>query len=94
MTNSLSKFFRATYRKEPISSFLFLLGITDAAIGGLGEHWGLLSVGLTVVVSAALVRWLQIQKSSQLPPAPPTRYYLPSSSSRPPLPLLTKEKNL
>ncbi len=94
MTNSLSKFFRATYRKEPISSFLFLLGITDAAIGGLGERWGLFYIGLMVVITAALVRWLQTQKYDRVPSEPPTRYYLPSSSSRPPLPLLTKERNL
>jgi hypothetical protein len=94
MTNSLPKLLRANYRQEPISSFLFLIGATDAAIGGLGERWGLFYVGLMVVSTAALVRWLQTRKYDRVPLETPTRYYLPSSSSRPPLPLLTKERNL
>jgi hypothetical protein len=89
MNNSLSKF----YRKEPISSFLFLLGITDAAIGGLGGRWSLFSLGLLTIVIATSTRWLQIRQASQSLPEQPPRYYLPSSSSRPPLPVLTKEKN-
>jgi hypothetical protein len=94
MTKSLPKFIRSTYRKEPISSFFFLLGVTDAAIGGTGENWSLLAIGLTVAIVAMLARWLLVSKSDRLPPKQPARYYLPASSSRPPLPLLTKERNV
>jgi hypothetical protein len=94
MTNSLPKFVRSTYRKEPVSSFLFLLGITDAAIGGMGERWDLLVIGSAIAIVAVLVRWSQAKKSDRQPPDRSPRYYLPASSSRPPLPVLTKQRNL
>lgn len=93
MNALLPRFIKVAYRKEPISSFILIVGAVDAVIGGVGGRWSLLSVGLTMVFVAALVRWLQIQKSQEEAIAQPPRRYLPPSSSRTPLPLLTSEKN-
>jgi len=93
MNALLPRFIKVAYRKEPISSFILIVGAVDAVIGGVGGRWSLLSVGLTMVFVAALVRWLQIQKSQEEIAKQPPRRYLPPSSSQTPLPLLTSEKN-
>jgi hypothetical protein len=81
------------YRKEPISAFILTVGAVDAVIGGVGQRWSLLSVGITLVAGAALMRWLQIEKSKAIAIEEKPRYYLPPSSSRTPLPMLTNKKN-
>lgn len=93
MNALLPKFIKVAYRKEPISSFILIVGAVDAVIGGVGGRWSLLSFGLTMVFVAALVRWLQIQKSQEEVAQQAPRRYLPPSSSRNPLPLLTSEKH-
>ena len=51
MNPLIVKLFKSTYRKEPISSFVVILGITDAVIGGVAGQISLFSIGL-------LVTWL------------------------------------
>jgi hypothetical protein len=86
------KFLKVIYKKEPISAFLFILGATDIAIGGFDGQWTLLSFGLIIVLTAAGLRWWQIQKAQTVSIKQTSKYFLPPSSSRPPLPLLTSEK--
>ncbi len=89
MNPLLAKFFRSVYRKEPISGFLLILGATDAVIGGVGEHWSLLSIGLVIALLGMAMRLRQGQKTSDKAIAVESaRYLLPPSSSRPQLPLL------
>jgi hypothetical protein len=93
MNALLPRFLKVAYRKEPISSFILIVGAVDAAIGGFGERWTLLSFGVMLVVLAAALRWWQIQKSQAVAVEETPRRYLPPSSSRTPLPLLTHEKH-
>ncbi|MGF1542330.1 MAG: hypothetical protein ACFCU5_18110 [Pleurocapsa sp.] len=89
MNPLLAKFIRSVYRKEPISGFLLILGLTDAVIGGVGERWSLLSIGLVVALLGMAVRWKQAAKTSEKAIAvEQARYLLPPTSSRSPLPLL------
>ena len=89
MNPLLAKFIRSVYRKEPLSGFLLILGVTDAVIGGVGERWSLLTIGLVVALLGMAMRWRQAAKTSDKAIATePARYLLPPSSSRPQLPLL------
>ena len=89
MNPLLAKFIRSVYRKEPISGFLLILGLTDAVIGGVGERWSLLSIGLVVALLGMAVRWKQAAKTSEKAiTVEQARYLLPPTSSRSPLPLL------
>ena len=89
--NVLPRFVKLAYRKEPISSFVLIVGAVDAVIGGVGGRWTLLSLGMTTVLIAILLRWWQTQKAQPVPQET-ARHFLPPSSSRTPLPLLTSEK--
>lgn len=89
----LPRFLKVAYRKEPISSFILLLGVVDAVIGGVGERWTLLSFGLVVVFLAAILRWWKTQQAQALVSEQTPRYILPPSSSRTPLPMLMNEKH-
>lgn len=79
---------RSAYRKEPISSFIVIVGAVDAVIGGVGERWSLLTFGLTMIVLAVAVRWWQAQRRETELADQPVTHYLPPSSSRPALPVL------
>jgi hypothetical protein len=46
MNALLPRILKAAYRKEPISSFIVIVGAVDAVIGGVGERWSLLSFGI------------------------------------------------
>jgi hypothetical protein len=88
-----SRFLRSIYRKEPIVGFVATVGLVDAAIGGLSEHWSLLVVGLGTAGTAIALRLWQVQRRSAMEsvshnPAP----LLPPQSSRPSLPTLTASK--
>ncbi len=87
------RFIRKAYRTEPVSAFILTVGAVDAAIGGIGQRWSLLSVGITVVVVTGLLRWLQIERAKAVAVEEKPRYYLPPSSSRTPLPMLMNKKN-
>jgi hypothetical protein len=86
----LPRFLKTAYRKEPISSFVFIVGGVDAAIGGVSGYGGLLSLGLLTVGGAIGLRWWQEQRSAKrLEPERVARYSLPPQSSRPPVPMLS-----
>jgi hypothetical protein len=90
-----ARFLRSVYRKEPVSGFLLILGVTDALIGGLGGRESLLSIGLLIALLGAIMRWRQgekREKKSQAIATETVRYYLPPGSTRQPLPLLTPSK--
>lgn len=86
------RFLKSAYRKEPISSFIIIVGVVDAVIGGFGERWTLLSFGLMMVVLAAALRWWQTQRRESELSEQPVTHFLPPSSSRPPLPMLSATK--
>ncbi|HAC64196.1 MAG TPA: hypothetical protein DCF68_11810 [Cyanothece sp. UBA12306] len=92
MNALLPRFLRTAYRKEPISSFILVVGAVDAVIGGVGERWTLLSFGVVVILLSVMLRWWQTQKSQPLMPENTPRRYLPPSSGRSPLPRLTREQ--
>ncbi len=94
MNPLFARFFRAVYRKEPVSGFILILGVTDALIGGLDGRGGLLSVGLLIALLGIIMRWRQGSKKSQETFAPEqVRYLLPPGSTRQPLPLLMSSKH-
>ncbi len=83
---------RAAYRKEPVSSFIVIVGAVDAVIGGVGERWSLLTFGVFMVMLAIALRWWQTQRRHSELAEQPVTHYLPSSSSRPVLPKLSTSK--
>ena len=88
-----ARFLRSVYRKEPVSSFILILGVTDALIGGLNGRGSLLSIGLIIALLGIVMRWRQAEnKSTRAIATKPARYMLPPSSYRKPLPLLTSSK--
>ena len=86
------RFLRAAYRKEPISSFIVIVGAVDAVIGGAGERWSLLTFGLMMVLIAIALRWWQTQRRETELAEQPVTHYLPPTQSRPPLPVLSATK--
>jgi hypothetical protein len=83
---------KSAYRKEPISSFIIIVGAVDAVIGGVGERWSLLTFGLMMVVLAVALRWWQSQRREADLAEQPVTHFLPPSSSRPALPMLMATK--
>jgi hypothetical protein len=92
MNALLPRILKAAYRKEPISSFIVIVGSVDAVIGGVGERWSLLSFGLMMMVLAVALRWWQSQRRETELADQPVTHYLPPSSSRPALPILSAAK--
>ncbi|RMF22603.1 MAG: hypothetical protein D6756_10295 [Cyanobacteria bacterium J083] len=95
MNSILSTFLRKAYRKEPISSLCLLFGAVNAVIGGVEQRWSLLSVGISVILLAFLLRLLQTKRTKLSPVAKKNKpgYLLPPSESRPPLPHLVSHPN-
>jgi hypothetical protein len=93
MNALLPRFLKSVYRKEPISTFIFMVGAVDALLGGFGERWTLLSLGLVLVISSVAVRWLQLQKAQNFISQPAPRRYLPPSPSPTPLPTIKSQKH-
>ena len=89
MNPFLPRFLKVAYRKEPISSFVLIVGLVDVVIGGVGTEWSLLSLGVFTALLAVSLRWWQTQKSAVIAVEPKPRRYLPPA--RPPLPILTQE---
>lgn len=83
------RFLKSAYRREPISSFILTVGAVDAVIGGVGDRWPLLTIGLGTVAGAIALRWWKIQRSQVEPAERSAIHYLPSRSSRPQLPTLS-----
>ncbi|PSF37505.1 hypothetical protein C7H19_10075 [Aphanothece hegewaldii CCALA 016] len=86
------RFLKTAYRKEPISGFILIAGTVNVVMGGVGQRWSLLSFGMMVIITALVMRWLQIQKAKEIAAEETPRYYLPPSSDRQPLPMLMNEK--
>lgn len=86
------RFLKVAYRKEPISSFIVIVGAVDAVIGGVGGHWSLLSLGLVTVMLAIALRWWQTQSREAELLEQPVTHFLPPNSSSPPLPILSATK--
>ena len=93
MNPLFARFLRSVYRKEPVSGFILILGLTDALIGGVNGRISLLSIGLLIALLGIVMRWRQGErKSTRAIATKPVRYMLPPSSPRKPLPLLTSSK--
>lgn len=92
MNPLFARFFRAVYRKEPVSGFILILGATDVLVGGLGGRGSLMSVGLLIALLGIIMRWRQRDKKSETIATEPVKYYLPPGTSRQPLPRLTPSK--
>lgn len=87
----MNRFLTRHYRKEPVSAFILTVGLVNAIIGGLGERWSLLSLGLLVGASAIALRWWQSYQYRRIPERKISpRRYLTSADSPPPLPPLSK----
>ncbi|MEC4851184.1 MAG: hypothetical protein SAJ12_09240 [Jaaginema sp. PMC 1079.18] len=83
---------KSLYRKEPISSFILIVGLVDAVMGGMGERWTLLGFGATLIALGIVVRFLQAQRVPTTPSDEPARRYLPPSPAPQPLPPLSSKK--
>lgn len=90
MNISLPRFITRAYRKEPISAFIFTVGLVDAVIGGVGTRWSLLTLGLLVGASAIALRWWQGYQRRSISDTKRTTRYLTGSDSPRPLPPLRK----
>lgn len=88
----LPRFIKSAYRKEPISSFMVIMGGVDAVIGGVGERGTLLAFGIMMVIIAIALRWIQSQRSSETTWEEAPVRYLPSAQSQRPVPRLKSEK--
>jgi hypothetical protein len=81
--------FKRLYNKEPISSFLLLVGIMEGLIGGVHGQWSLFSLGLGLVLGAFVVRRSQLQQARlDRNRVLPRRYLPPSQKPQQPLPPL------
>ncbi|NET55242.1 MAG: hypothetical protein F6K47_03300 [Symploca sp. SIO2E6] len=89
MNALLPRILKSAYRKEPISSFIVIMGAVNAVIGGVGERWSLLSLGLMMIMLAAIIRWWQTQNQEVKLKEQPVTQYLPANSSRPPLQMVS-----
>jgi hypothetical protein len=78
------------YRKEPISSFLIVVGAVDAVLGGVNEIGTLLILGLLTSGISLGYRWWCIQQAEHKLDLKSKQLYLPPSSSRNPLPNLDR----
>ena len=92
MNPFFAKFLNSIYRKEPISGFILIFGLTDALLGGIGGRWNLFSVGLFLTLFAIALRTLQEKKIKPVRQVHSMRYQLPPAASNPPLPLLMSKK--
>jgi hypothetical protein len=93
MNNSLLKRFKSIYRQEKVSSFIIIVGVVDAILGGVDQRTSLLTVGLTTVGVAIAYRWLTVQKYSEEIPEKSAKYYLPPQPDNSPLPNLNSKRN-
>ena len=88
------------YRKEPISSFIIVVGAVDAILGGVNEVGTLMILGLLTSGLAIGYRWWYIQQAeSRFDPSQEKQrrkskqLYLPPSANRIPLPNLDNRQS-
>ncbi|WP_375339391.1 hypothetical protein [Okeania hirsuta] len=86
------KILKTAYRKDPVASFFVTVGSVDAVIGGLGTSWSLFSFGIGTVGLAIILRFWLLKRSQIDRATPVPEYYLPPNSSRPQLPILSRNK--
>jgi hypothetical protein len=82
------------YRKEPISSFIIIIGAVDAVLGGVNEIGTLMVLGLLTSGAAIGYRWWCIQQSESAADRKSKQLYLPPQSERTPLPNFDRQRNL
>jgi hypothetical protein len=80
------------YRKEPISSFIIMVGAVDAVIGGVNEIGTLMIFGLLTSGVALSYRWWCIQQAEADLDQKSKQLYLPPQSDRTPLPNLDSRR--
>jgi hypothetical protein len=80
------------YRKEPISSFLIVVGAVDAVLGGVNEIGTLMILGLLTSGMAIGYRWWCIQQAESASDRKSKQLYLPPASNRTPLPNLDRRR--
>jgi hypothetical protein len=81
------------YRKEPISSFIIVVGAVDAVLGGVNEVGTLMILGLLTSGLAIGYRWWCIQQAETSLDRKSKQLYLPPSENRMPLPNLDSRRN-
>ena len=81
------------YRKEPISSFIIIIGAVDAVLGGVNEIGTLMILGLLTSGVAVGYRWWCIQQAESASERKPKQLYLPPQSERTPLPNFDRRRN-
>jgi hypothetical protein len=82
------------YRKEPISSFIIIIGAVDAVLGGVNEIGTLMILGLLTSGAAIGYRWWSIQQAESKSDRQSKQLYLPSQSDRTPLPNFDRRRDL
>lgn len=88
-----TRMLKSIYRKEPVISFIVTIGAVDAAIGGLSEHWSLMTFGMGMVGVAVGMRLRQMQRQHEVEQTQRAPVHLlPPTSSRPSLPQLNLSK--
>jgi hypothetical protein len=80
------------YRKEPISSFIIVVGAVDVLIGGVNEISTLAILGLLTSGLAIGYRWWCIQQANNKLDLKSKQLYLPPSPDRNPLPNLDQRR--
>jgi hypothetical protein len=78
------------YRKEPISSFIIIIGGVDAVIGGVNELGTLMILGLLTSGMAIGYRWWCIQQAETKLDRKSKQLSLPPAANRAPLPNLDR----
>ena len=81
------------YYKQPLSSFILTVGLVDAAIGGLGQSYSLLSFGLLTILIAAIIRFWQVRTAKTRFRQQTTKRFLPPAPTGNPLPRLSRRKH-
>jgi hypothetical protein len=70
------------YRKEPISSFVMIVGAVNAVLGGVNEIGTLLIFGFLTSGMALGYRWWCIQQAESTAERKSKQLYLPAKSSQ------------
>jgi len=83
------RFLKSSYRREPLSSFILIAGAVDAVMGGVGDRWSLMTLGIGSMAVAVAIRLWKLQQCSREVPLQAPIHYLPERASRPQLPALT-----
>jgi hypothetical protein len=81
------------YRKEPISSFIIIIGAVDAVLGGVNEIGSLMILGLLTSGMAIGYRWWCIQQAESTSERKSKQLSLPPAANRTPLPNLDSRRH-